>query len=170
MAWDSVQFRDREGKPVAQKTRNILLGLIEKALRTPDADPDLLISAASSVCANMTDIKDFAAYANRSIFRVTRRAYVTERKAQARLQSLPDQGRHLEDETVLAEVVEQQILIEELLSGLNPIDREIYRRRLDGQSFPHIDRTLRLKPRTSEYRFREAQARVRKTISARPPR
>jgi DNA-directed RNA polymerase specialized sigma24 family protein len=170
MAWDSVQFRDRHGNLVAEKTRNTLLQLIEKALASPDADPDSLINAASGVCANIGTIRNFAAYANRSIFRVARRGYVAEKKAEARLQPLPNDGRSLEDAKASSDAVERQILLEELMSGLSPIDRQIYTLRLNGKSFIDIDEALSLKPRTSEYRFREAQSRLRKNLSALPSR
>jgi hypothetical protein len=169
MAWEAVEFRDRHGNLVGEKTRATLLRLIEKALGTPAADPSVLINAAANVCANIGEIRNFAAYANRSIFRAARRGYVEECKAQALMEPLPRELRHREDSTV-TESVERQILIEELLSVLSPIDRDIYTRHLNGQTFPQIDKALSLKPRTSEYRFREAQSRIRKALAARPPR
>jgi hypothetical protein len=170
MAWDAVEFRDRHGNPVDGKTRETLLKLIERALGVPEADPHLLIAAASAVCANIDRIRNFPAYANRSIFRAVRQGYVAECKEQAIMQPLSGSVRDLEDRTVSSGAVERQILIEELLSTLNSMDREIYVRHLNGQTFPTIDKALSLKPRTSEYRFREAQSRIRKALAARPPR
>jgi hypothetical protein len=169
MAWEGVEFRDRHGNPVGEKTRETLLRLIEKALGTSAADPSVLINAAANVCANIGTIRNFTAYANRSIFRAARQGYVAECKTQALMEPLSGRLRDVEDRTASTEAVEQQILIEELLNALNSIDREIYVRHLKGQSFPCIDKALSLKPRTSEYRFREAQSRIRKSLSARPP-
>ncbi len=168
MAWDAVQFRDQNGNLVGEKTRDTLLRLIEKALGTPDADPDVLINVASGVCANLGSVRNFAAYANRSIFRAARKAYVVEKKLETRLEPLPEDSRSLEGLTTSPEPVEDQILLQELLNHLNGLDREIYLRRLKGFSFVEIDTALNLKPRTSEYRFREAQLRLRKTLSTPP--
>lgn len=170
MAWEAVEFRDRHGNPVAGRTREMLLRLIERALGTPAADPSVIINAATSVCANIGEVRNFPAYANRSIFRAVRRGYVAECKTQALMEPLSRKARDLEDKHLSSEAVERQILIEELLSTLRPLDKEIYARHLNGQTFQCIDKALSLKPRTSEYRFREAQERIRKALSARPPR
>lgn len=170
MAWDGVQFRDEKGNPVTEKTRDTILSFVEKALGTPDADPDVLLNAASAVCANIRSIRNFPAYANRSIFRIARKAYIAERKLTAKFHALPDEAKSIEDRAVSHEVVEQQILLQELMLTLGPLDKEIYTHRLNGLSFVEIDEALSLKPRTSEYRFREAQFRLRKSLSAPPPR
>jgi hypothetical protein len=170
MAWEAVEFRDRHGNLVSKEIREMLLRLIEKALRTaPDADPADLMNAASTVCANIDEVRNFSAYANRSIFRIAQRGNVAERKARARLQPLREKSRHLESPTVSSDPVERQILLGELLDTLHPLDKEIYMRHINGQSFPQIDKALSLKPRTSEYRFREAQLRTRRALSTRPP-
>lgn len=170
MAWEAVEFRDRQGNPVARKTREMLLRLVERALGTPEADPSVIINAATNVCANIGEVRNFPAYANRSIFRAVRRGYVAECKTQAIMKPLSSRLRDLEDRNASNEAVEQQILVEELLSTLRPIDKEIYVRHLNGQTFRRIDQALSLKPRTSEYRFREAQLQLQKSLSARPPR
>jgi hypothetical protein len=170
MAWEAVEFRDRHGNLVSEETRQTLLKLIEKALGTPTADPSVVINAAANVCAKIGEIRNFRAYANRSIFRAVRQGYVAECKEQAIMQPLSGSVGDLADRTLSSETVEQQILIDELLSTLSAIDREIYVRHLNGQTFPAIDEALSLKPRTSEYRFREAQSRIRKALAARPPR
>lgn len=170
MAWEAVEFRDRHGNLVSEETRQTLLRLVERALGTTAADPCTVINAAANVCAKIGEIRNFSAYANRSIFRAVRQGYVAECKTQAVMQQLSRSVSNLEDRTVSSEAVERQILIEELLSTLSSIDREIYVRHLNGQTFPSIDKTLSLKPRTSEYRFREAQSRIRKGLAARPPR
>jgi len=80
MAWDTIEFRDRDGNLVPEKARQTLLASIERALRSPDTDPQALIDAASGICANLPSIRNLAAYVNRSMFRATRRAYIAERK------------------------------------------------------------------------------------------
>lgn len=50
---------------------------------------------------------------------------------------------------------------------LDGLDREIYLRRLRGFKFKEIEAALLLKPRTSEYRFREAALRLRKLLETR---
>ena len=171
MAWEAVEFRDRHGNLVGEKTREVLLNFIERALNTaPDADPSALVSAASAVCNKIGTVRNFYAYANRTIFRMARRGYVEERKVQASIQPLPSREQHLDSLTVPSDPIERQILLGELLDTLGPLDREIYTRYINGQKFEQIDKALSLKPRTSEYRFREAQLRIRRALSARPPR
>ncbi len=170
MAWEAVEFRDRHGNLVGEKTREVLLRFIEKALDTvPDADPSVLMSAASSVCSKIDGVRNFYAYANRTIFRMARRGYVEERKVQASIQPLPAKDHQLDSLTVPSDPIERQVLLGELLEILGSLDKEIYTRHINGQTFPQIDEALSLKPRTSEYRFREAQLRIRRALSARPP-
>jgi DNA-directed RNA polymerase specialized sigma24 family protein len=168
MAWDGVEFRDREGNLVPEKAREVLLKLIEKGLSVPDADPDKLISAAHGVSANIGSIKNLAAYANRSIFRAARKSYVAEKKLVQHSEPITDEVGAIEESTTSPESIERQILIQQMLEILSGQERDIYELRLKGYSFADIDEELNLKPRTSEYRFREAQLLLRRMLPPRP--
>ena len=162
MAWDTIEFRDRDGNLVPEKARDTLLASIERALRSPDTDPQALVDAAFGICANLPSIRNLSAYVNRSMFRATRRAYVAERKLAQQSEPIQEDTRTFEELTISPEPIDQQILLEEMLSSLSGLDRDIYSLRLKGFSFIEIDKKLNLKPRTSEYRYREAQSRLRK--------
>ena len=168
MAWEGVQFRDRDGNLVPEKARQTLLASIEKALRSPHTDPQKLVDAAVGICANLADIRNLNAYANRSMFRETRRAYVEERKLAEESEPIPDDTGTFEELTTSPEPIERQILLEKMLSSLGGLDRDIYVLHLKGFSFAQIDKKLNLKPRTSEYRYREAQLRLRKLFPPQP--
>jgi len=163
MAWEGVQFRDRHGNLVSEKTRETMLSLIERALGMTEADPEVLINTASRVCAKLGSIRNIAAYANRALFRATRRSQVAEKRLAERLEPIQEDSTPVcERLTAPLEPVERQILLEEMLSNLSGQDRDIHSLHLKGFSFAEIDKKLNLKPRTSEYRYREAQERLRK--------
>ena len=163
MAWEGVQFRDRHGNLVSDKTRETMLSLIERALGMTEADPEVLINTASGVCANLGSIKNIGAYANRALFRATRKSRVAEKRLAERLVPIREEtAPESERLATPLEPVEQQILLDEMLSGLSGQDQEIYSLHLKGFSFAEIDKKLNLNPRTSEYRYREAQDRLRK--------
>lgn len=167
MAWDGIQFRDQDGNDVPEETRQTLLALIERGLGTPDADPDKLINTASAVCANIGNIKNLAAYANRSIFRAVNKSYMAEKRILNRSEPLPED----DEAPVVAgpeEPVERQILLDRMLGSLEGQERQIYELHLQGYSFAEIDKRLRLKSRTSEYKYREAQLRLRRMLPPRP--
>jgi hypothetical protein len=168
MAWEGVQFRDRDGNLVLEKTRETLLASIERALRSPHSDPQTLMDAASGICANLANIRDLPAYANRSMFRATRRAYVAERKLVEESEPISEDSGVFEELTTSPDPIDRQILLEKMLSSLSGLDLDIYTLHLKGFSFVQIDKKLNLKPRTSEYRYREAQLRLRKMFPPRP--
>lgn len=168
MAWEGVQFRDRDGNLVPDKARRTLLASIEKALRSPHTDPQTLVDAASGICANLADIRNFDAYVNRSMYREARRAYVAEQKLAEESEPIPDDTGTFEELTTSPEPIERQILLEKMLSSLSGLDRDIVVLHLKGFSFAQIDEKLNLKPRTSEYRYREAQLRLRRMFPPQP--
>jgi len=80
---------------------------------------------------------------------------------------IQEDTRTFEELTISLEPIDQQILLDEMLSSLSGLDRDIYSLRLKGFSFVEIDKKLNLRPRTSEYRCRETESRLRKVY---PPR
>jgi hypothetical protein len=129
-------------------------------LRYSDIDPAILIRVAENIGRQISKIKNLVAYTNYSFFWAVRNATRREREERALLEQLTV-THALTADTDEAKLIEQQILIRELLALLNGLDREIYIRRLNGLSFQQIDEDLSLKPRTSEYRYREAKLRFR---------
>jgi DNA-directed RNA polymerase specialized sigma24 family protein len=168
MAWDAVQFRDKDGNPVPEEVRQTLLASIEKALRFPDTDPQVLVDAATGICSNLMSVRNLSAYANRSMFRATRKAYVAERKLAEQMIPILDKSGSCEELTTPPEPIEQQIQLEGMLAILSALERDIYTFRMKGFAFTEIDKKLNLKPRTSEYRYREAQSKLRKLFPPRP--
>jgi DNA-directed RNA polymerase specialized sigma24 family protein len=164
MAWDALQFRDEYGNEVDGEQRQTLLSFIEKGLRNSDVDPDTLIKAARAVCRRLGTITNLAAYANRTVYRAVRDSHVAERKLLETLETLPEEDQLCSELPAEQDRVEQQILVERMFEGLDGLDRQIFDLHLLGHSFREIDEHLRLKSRTSEYRFREAQSKLRKML------
>ena len=167
MAWEAVQFRDEYGNEVVGDTRQTILSFIEKGLRKPNADPEELIKVASSVCAKLGGIRNLAAYLNKSVYKSVKKDFIAERAHIEAHQELPADDRLSSELTSIPETIEQQVLIQQILDSLDGQDRDIYELHLKGYSFREIDERLRLKSRTSEYRYREAQSKLRKML---PPR
>src|SRR5438270_5067032 len=92
-----------------------------------EADPEILINTASGVCANLGSTRKIAVYANRALFRATRRSQVAEKRLTERLEPIQEESAPVSERlTAPLEPVERQILLEEMLSSLSGQDREIY--------------------------------------------
>jgi hypothetical protein len=162
MPWEPLQLLNRSGQPLKQDEREIILKGIEKALDSPDVDIGTLLRAANNIGAQVGCIRDLPKYTEYSFFRVVKQAKIMRKKEDDRFEELgPHHLRRLAQHR-RSDPVEDQILIGELLEDLNGLDKEIYLRRLSGDSFERIDNELSLKPRTSEYRYREAKRRLRR--------
>jgi DNA-directed RNA polymerase specialized sigma24 family protein len=164
MAWDAVQFRDEYGNEIVGETRQTVLSFIEKGLRKPDADPETLINVALAVCAKIGGIRNLAAYLNKSVYTSVRKDSVAEKKRLKAHQELPQDDRLSSEMTSVPETIEQQVLLQQILDSLDGQDRQIYELHLKGYSFREIDERLRLKSRTSEYKYREAQSKLRRML------
>ena len=161
MSWEKVELLNASGKPIEKKVRNEILTLVEKTLANPDVDPDVLINIATKISGQIQNIQNLLAYTHRAMFRASKKASLQEKKRLGKLEQLtPQEADRLCSSEERVEPVEKQILIRELLESLDGIEREIYLRRIQGYTFEEIDKILNLKPRTSEYRFGEAQARL----------
>ena len=161
MPWDTVDLVDASGEPIENTARDAILAVVEQALANPDVDPDVLLEIASRVSAQIGSVQNLAAYTGRAIFRASKKASIEERKWLKRFrQFMPQEAEALRSSDPRCDPIEKQILVRELLETLNGLDREIYLRRLNGFEFAEIDKALSLRPRTSEYRFREAKLRL----------
>ena len=162
MSWEPLKLLNRSGHPLTGFQREIILRGVEKALASPYVKLETVLRTAVNVARNIDDARDPKAYTNRSFFVAGRNARIAAEKEAALTGPLGPQhfnGQVPGLQTV--EPVEQQVLIRELLDQLNGLEKEIYLARLSGDSFKQIDETFNLKPRTSEDRFRQAQAKLR---------
>jgi len=166
MSWEALKLLNRSGHPLTGSQREIILKGVEKVLSSPYVKLEAVLRTAVNVARNIDCAKDPSAYANRSFFRVDRNARIAASKEAALTEQLGP--HHLNNQATslrAVEPVEQQVLIRELLEQLDGLEREIYLARLSGDSFKQIDKTLSLKPGTSEDRYRKAKYRLSKGYS-----
>jgi FixJ family two-component response regulator len=100
----------------------------------------------------------------RAIFRARSKTKVTQVK-QEQLVDV-ESAAELSDRSQ-ADQIENRILVRELLETLCPQDREIFLRRMAGETCPEIDSGMNLKPRTAEGRFRICKHALRKVLEER---
>lgn len=166
MPWETLKLLNRSGHPLTSSQREIILKGVEKVLTSPYVKLETVLRTAVNVARNIDGARDPDAYTKRSFFRVDRSARIAARKEAALTEQLGPQHLSNQAATLQAvEPVEQQVLIRELLEQLDGLEREIYLARLSGDSFKQIDKTLSLKPGTSEDRYRKAKYRLSKGCS-----
>lgn len=161
MAWDAIDLGAPGGTPVSPADREILFDVAEKAILKSDRDPDVVLRAAARVSRRLGLIDNLRAYATRAISRALNKA----EKAHAKKDALFSFG-NMESAVDFSQTdkIENEILVRELLDTFTPQDREIFKRRMDGDTFPDIDAEMNLKPRTAEQRFRVCKASLRKLL------
>ena len=161
MAWDAVDLRTQSGIPVSPSDREIIFDVAEKAILKSDRDPDVVLRAAARVSRKLDLIVNLRAYATRVISRALNKTETAQKKKDAlfsfvNMESAVDFSQN--------DKIENEILVRELLDTFTPQDREIFLRRMDGDTFPDIDREMNLKPRTAELRFRICKVSLRKHL------
>jgi hypothetical protein len=161
MAWDSTNLRTQDGIPVSPTDRDTILDVAGQAIIASDRDPDLVIRAAQRVSRKLHVIDNLRAYATRAVSRALDKAERAEWKRNSHVSS-----RDMETIADYSQTdkIENEILCRELLDKIEAQDREIFLRRIAGDTFPQIDCVLNLKPRTAERRFRLCKAVLRKVL------
>lgn len=160
-AWNALDLRTEGGGAIDDEHQETIVEIANKALASGERDPDRVLQAAKRVGRRAHLVEDLRAYATRAIFR----AKNSLRMTQAREEPLSD----FEFATELidgsqVEQIENRILIRELLDTLTPLDREIFQRRMNGETCPEIDAAMRLRPRTAEIRFDICKNALRKAF------
>jgi DNA-directed RNA polymerase specialized sigma24 family protein len=106
-------------------------------------------------------IGNLRAYATRAISRALNKAEKAQKKKDA-LISFGDMETTADFSQ--NDKIENEILVRELLDTFTPQDREIFLRRMNGDTFPDIDSEMNLKPRTAEQRFRVCKGALRQAL------
>jgi DNA-directed RNA polymerase specialized sigma24 family protein len=160
-AWDALDLHTETGVAVPEKDRETILEVAKKALEDGYRDPKQVLQAAARVGRRAHVIENVRAYAVRAIFRVKSKM----EPAQVKQEQLTDNeyGAELPDHSQVDQI-ENRILVRELLETLCAQDREIFLRRMAGETCPEIDSAMNLKPRTAEIRFRVCKNALRKVF------
>jgi ECF sigma factor len=161
MAWDAVNLRTQGGMPVSTADQEVIFDVAEKAILKSDRDPDIVLRAAARMSKKLDLIGNLRAYATRAISRALNKAERAQQKKDA-LFSFGDMERAVDFSQT--DKIENEILVREILDTFTTQDREIFVRRMDGDTFPEIDNEMNLKPRTAEQRFRVCKASLRKLL------
>ena len=160
-AWDALDLRTQTGVPVAEGDRETIMNVANKALQDGYRDPKQVLQAATRVGRRAHLLENVRAYATRAIFRVKSKMEA----AQVNEQPLSDVEYAVElPDRSQVDHIENRILVRELLETLSPQDREIFLRRMAGETCPEIDSAMNLKPRTAEIRFRVCKNALRKVL------
>ena len=138
-----------EGKSAgahSQEQQRLILEIASRALESGERDPEDVFQVAAKISQKAHLVENVRAYASRALFRVKKRPQIdAEQLSDIRhANALSDASQ--------VEQIEAQILVRELLDRLQETDREIFIRRMNGQTCPEIDEAMNLQPRTSEKR------------------
>jgi hypothetical protein len=160
-AWNALDLRTESGGPVSDRDRETILEVANKALQNGHRDPQQVLQAARRVGRRAHLVENLRAYAMRAIFR----AKSELDPAQLKEEPLTEVGYAAElTDRSQVDQIEHRILVQELLATLCPDDREIFLRRMAGETGPEIDLAMNLKPRTAEIRFCVCKNALRKVL------
>jgi DNA-directed RNA polymerase specialized sigma24 family protein len=161
MAWDAIDLRTKNGLPLPDADREIILEVAEKAILDSDQDPAVVIRAAERVGRRHDIIQNVRAYATRTI---NAALHYAQRKQE--LKERPVARRDMEGIADLKrrDEIEKRVLVREVLEHLPAQDREIFLRRVAGEPYSKIDTDMNLTPRTAETRYRAAKRLIRQLL------
>lgn len=160
-SWDALDLRTEGGLPVPETDRETIVEVANKALQDGYRDPKQVLQAATRVGRRAQGVANVRAYAMRAIFRVKSKMGSAQVKEE-QLRDIEYDGKSPDRSQV--DQIENRILVRELLETLCPQDREIFLRRMAGETFPEIDSAMNLRPRTAEVRFRICKNALRKVL------
>lgn len=159
--WSELNPGVNKEHGLEQTERQTILEIANKALESGQRDPDQVLRAARRVGQHAHLVKNLRAYATRAIFRVKDSIELAQSKEEP-LDEFEFATELIDGSQV--ERIENRILIRELLETLAALDREIFVRRMRGETCPEIDSEMRLKPRTAEIRFLICKNALRKAF------
>lgn len=148
-SWNMLDLRSEGGEALSEEHKETILEVASMALENGHRDPERVLQAARRVGRRAHLVENLRAYAIRAIFRVKS----TVGSAEVKEEQLTEAGQVAElIDSSQVEQIENRILIRELLDTLSPLDREIFLRRMAGETCPEIDSAMNLKSRTAEIR------------------
>ena len=159
--WNELNLGTRDEEALEAEQQQTIFDVANKALENGHRDPEEVLRVAKSVRRRANMVENLRAYATRAMFRIKDSVGL----AQAKEEPLEDFefAAELIDASQV-EQIENKILIRELLETLKPLDREIFTRRMRGDTCPEIDSEMHLKPRTAEIRFAFCKNALRKAF------
>ena len=160
MDWARLDLRMSGDVSVSDADRETIRQVAEEAIIKSEHDPEVVLKAAADSLSRAGIVANLRAYATRSIFRALKRETV----AQAKKEGIAAAGLERNLDFAGNDSIDNAILLREVLDTLAPQDREIFVRKMEGETFPEIDSSMSLKPRTAEWRFRSCSASIRQAI------
>lgn len=161
MAWDAIDLRTKNGLPLPDADREVILDVAGKAILESDQDPAVVLRAAQRVGRKSHVIQNVRAYTTRAV-----NAALHYAKRKQELKERPVVHRNVEAIADLKrrDEIEKRVLVREVLEHLSAQDREIFLRRLSGEPYSKIDEDMNLTPRTAETRCRAAKRQLRQLL------
>jgi hypothetical protein len=160
MDWAKFDLRMNSPAKIKEEDRQTVLHIAEEAIMRTDIDPEVVLDAAARVLHRADSITNVAAYAKRAILRALRRAGLAQRRKDplANSDALTDYSDFRHDS------IENEILVRDLLDSVDVLDREIFQRRMNGETFRQIDCELNLHNRTAENRFGHCKRKLERSL------
>ncbi|MGI9072561.1 MAG: RNA polymerase sigma factor [Bryobacteraceae bacterium] len=163
MALDHLQFTDRFGRPLPPKLRDQLVECVISAIAHPKADIDAVIKRARAIARRAADgqIEDVQHYATKALFAVSRKASLKREREPVASQT-PRRMEILAGAATEASpsALEYRVLLQQLLSGLPEMDREVFIRHIEGWEHSEIATELGISEPMSWFRLRRAKKKL----------
>jgi RNA polymerase sigma factor (sigma-70 family) len=170
MALDHVQFTDRFGRPLPQKLRDQLVECVISAIAHPKADIEAVLQRARVIGRRAAEgeIEDVPHYATKALFAVSRKANL-KRKREPVAPQTPRKMEILAGAATEASPseLEYRVLLNELLSGLPEMDREVVFRHIQGWEHREIAEQLGISEAMSWFRLRRAKKKLAALVTHR---
>jgi len=155
--------------PLREDLRAELLESVVAAVSRPDSDLDSVLQSASHVAKAAVEgrIRSVKSYAAKAFFTASKRVRTREDRHQLVFEP-PEALEAISGESRVGSpaAIEAAILLEELLSPLDPVDREVYVRHVGGWTHKEIARQLGISVRACWYRHHRAKKRLDQIMSA----
>ena len=170
MALDHVQFTDRFGRPLPPKLRDQLVECVISAIAHPKADIEAVLKRARTIAQRAAEgqIEDVRHYATKALFAASRSATLKRERVPVASQT-PQRMEMLAGAATEASpsALEDRVLLNELLSGLPDMDREVVIRHIEGWEHREIAEQLGISEAMSWFRLRRAKKKLASQLAHR---
>lgn len=170
----SISSMDWRGRTIAPEVMTVAHEIGSKALHFAEravGDPALALSLFEESAATVSrvvaqsrngnhKIRDLHAYLFRALIRRVNRARRRELLLMEHLPAASNESHGLHS----SEKVELEILVNELLSRIDPVTRDMFYRRAAGYSWREIGRAYGISAHAAESRFSQALRKLRKVL------
>jgi DNA-directed RNA polymerase specialized sigma24 family protein len=163
------RFLDRQGQPFPEDVRTVLVDVLERVIAHPDTDIDAVVDRARVIGTRAVEgrIDDLPRYLTKALFAVAQ-----EKRARSIEQievlcppcDLESLGAKANAERYSS--IEAQVLLDEVLAMLSPLDRKVYMLHSDGFEHREIAKQLGISESMSWLRLRRAKSRLASWLKA----